>query len=78
MTADATFSRGRDFIYREGRLLDQRLFETVFEAAPPQGVLDALRGYRNADAVEKSEAFRPLLDREDFRKALELMRETVP
>ena len=48
MTADATFSRGRDFIYREGRLLDQRLFETVFEAAPPQGVLDALRGYRNA------------------------------
>lgn len=49
MTADATFSRGRDFIYREGRLLDQRLFETVFEAAPPQGVLDALRGYRNAD-----------------------------
>jgi len=43
------FSAGRTFIYREGRLLDQRLFATVFEQAPPQGVLDALRGYGNGD-----------------------------
>lgn len=40
---------GRDFIYREGRLLDQRRYATVFEGAPAQGVLDALRGYWNGD-----------------------------
>jgi hypothetical protein len=49
MDTTHTFTRGRDFIYRQGRLLDQRLFETLFEGAPPEGVLDALRGYRNLD-----------------------------
>jgi hypothetical protein len=49
MTANDRFAAGRAFIYREGRLLDQRLFEALFEGGPPQGVLDALGGYRNAD-----------------------------
>jgi hypothetical protein len=44
-----TFSAGREFIYREGRLLERRLFAVEFEGAPPQGVLDALGGYRNSD-----------------------------
>jgi hypothetical protein len=49
VTTSNIFAAGRDFIYRQGRLLDQRLFETLFEGAPPQGVLDALRGYSNQD-----------------------------
>jgi hypothetical protein len=44
-----TFAAGRDFIYREGRLLEQRLLATLFEGASPNGMLDALRGYRNDD-----------------------------
>ena len=44
-----TFSAGRAFIYREGRLLERRLFATEFEGAEPRGVLDALVGYRNPD-----------------------------
>src|SRR5439155_5283500 len=43
------FTAGRDFVRREGRLLEQRLFATVFEGAAPDGVVDALRGYQNAD-----------------------------
>jgi hypothetical protein len=43
------FAAGREFILREGRLLERRLFTTVFEGAPPAGVIDALRGYRNPD-----------------------------
>jgi len=46
---DNTFLAARDFIRREGRLLEQRLFATVFEGADPAGVVDALRGYQNAD-----------------------------
>jgi hypothetical protein len=48
MTSD-TFAAGRDFIVREGRLLERRLAETVFDGASPDAVVDALRGYRNAD-----------------------------
>lgn len=44
-----TFSAGREFIYREGRLLERRLFAVEFEGAQPQGVRDALGGYRNPD-----------------------------
>ena len=40
---------GRDFIRREGRLLERRLAETIFDGASPAGVIDVLRGYRNAD-----------------------------
>src|SRR5579884_29834 len=49
MTSSDTLAAGRDFIYREGRLLEQRLFATLFEGASPEGVLNALRGYRNVD-----------------------------
>jgi hypothetical protein len=43
------FARGRDFLYRDGRLLEHRLFEALFEGGPPGAVVDCLRGYRNAD-----------------------------
>lgn len=39
----------RAFLYREARLLERRLFATLFEGAPAAGVVDALRGYQNAD-----------------------------
>ena len=43
------FAAGRAFLEREGRLLERRLFATVFEGAAPSGVVDAVRGYRNPD-----------------------------
>ncbi|TCO41639.1 hypothetical protein EV646_115180 [Kribbella antiqua] len=43
------FTAGRDFVRRDARLLEGRLFATVFEGADPQGVVDALRGYQNPD-----------------------------
>jgi hypothetical protein len=43
------FIAGRDFVRREARLVESRLFATVFEDADPHGVVDALRGYQNAD-----------------------------
>ncbi len=43
------FSAGRDFVRREARLVESRLFATIFEGADPAGVVDALRGYQNAD-----------------------------
>ena len=46
---DDQFAKGRAFIFREGRLLERRLFSTCFEGAPPSGVVDALRGYANPD-----------------------------
>ncbi|MBV9280503.1 MAG: hypothetical protein JOZ41_10515, partial [Chloroflexi bacterium] len=49
MTNDQALAAGRDFIFREGRVLERRMFATLFEGARPEGVLDALRGYRNAD-----------------------------
>ncbi|MDQ1518651.1 MAG: hypothetical protein QOE80_4481 [Actinomycetota bacterium] len=48
MTTDI-FTAGRAFLQREGRLLERRLFATAFEGAPPSGVVDALRGFRNPD-----------------------------
>jgi hypothetical protein len=48
VTADP-FAAGRSFLEREGRLLERRQFATLFEGAPPDGVVDALRGYRNHD-----------------------------
>jgi hypothetical protein len=44
-----TFERGREFVYATARVLEQRLFETLFEGAPSSGVVDALRAYRNDD-----------------------------
>ena len=46
---DTQFASGREFILREGRLLERRLFATCFEGAPATGVVDVLRGYRNDD-----------------------------
>src|SRR5258708_335902 len=46
---DNQLSAARDFILRQGRLLDRRLFATCFEGAPAAGVIEALRGYRNGD-----------------------------
>ena len=48
MTSDP-FAAGRAFLLQEGRLLERRLFATVFEGAPPSGVVDALQGFRNPD-----------------------------
>ena len=39
----------RDFVLREARLLEQRRLATELDGAPPDGVVDALRGFRNAD-----------------------------
>jgi hypothetical protein len=47
--ADRRFEAGREFIRREGRVLERRLFAAIFEDAPADGVVDALRAYRNAD-----------------------------
>ena len=41
--------RGRDFIRRNARVLEQRLFSALFESVSPKGVVEALRGYRNDD-----------------------------
>src|SRR5215472_16748157 len=46
---DTQFAAGRDFIQRQGRLVERRLFATCFEGAPAAGVVDALRGYANDD-----------------------------
>jgi hypothetical protein len=45
----ASLERGREFIYATARVLEQRLFATVFEGAPATGVVDALCAYRNDD-----------------------------
>jgi hypothetical protein len=46
---DDIFTRARDFLLREGRLLDRRLFAVLFEGADPAGAVDVLRGYQNPD-----------------------------
>src|SRR5437764_11818137 len=46
---DTSYTKGRAFIIREGRILDQRLAETVFDGAPAEPVVDALRAYQNPD-----------------------------
>ena len=46
---DARFETAREFLLREGRLLERRRFATEFAGAPADGVVDALLGYRNAD-----------------------------
>src|SRR5688572_2947120 len=46
---DTTLAAGRAFLEREGRLIERRLAAALFDGAPPDGVIDALRGYRNPD-----------------------------
>lgn len=48
MTNDP-IAAGRDFIQRDGRLLERRLAEVLFDSADPHLVVDALRGYQNDD-----------------------------
>lgn len=43
------FEAARGFVYKEARLLERRLFATLFEGAPASGVVDALRAYQNDD-----------------------------
>ena len=43
------FTAGRDFIYRQGRVLERRLFAVLYQGAPATGVIDALRAYQNDD-----------------------------
>jgi hypothetical protein len=43
------FTAARDFLRREARVLEQRMFAACFEGAPPQGPLAALSAYRNGD-----------------------------
>jgi hypothetical protein len=44
-----SFAAAHEFLLREGRVLEQRLFATLFEDAPPAGVVRALGAYRNDD-----------------------------
>ena len=46
---DDKFRAARSFLLTEGRLLERRLFATLFEGAPASGVVDTLRGYQNPD-----------------------------
>jgi len=46
---DDAFIAADQFLLREARLLERRLFAACFLGAPAAGVLDALRGYRNDD-----------------------------
>jgi len=41
------FAAGREFLLRQGRLLERRLFAACFEGAPGNGVVDVLRAYVN-------------------------------
>src|SRR6478672_7017103 len=43
------YTRASDFLARQARLLEQRLYATLFEGAPAAGVVEALRGYQNED-----------------------------
>lgn len=49
MTETPPHRAARAFLYRQGRLLERRLYAALFEDAPAGGVLDALLGYRNDD-----------------------------
>ncbi len=41
--------RARDFVHREGRVLERRILEATFDGGPAEPVAEALRGYRNTD-----------------------------
>lgn len=43
------FDAARTFVYRNGRVLDRRVFAAAFEDGSPRGVAEALRAYRNDD-----------------------------
>lgn len=41
--------RAKSFLYKNGRLLDRKRFEYLFEGGSKQAVLDVLRAYQNPD-----------------------------
>ena len=43
------FERAEEFIWRNARLIDRRLFDFHFKSGSSQGVLSALRAYQNED-----------------------------
>jgi hypothetical protein len=43
------FAAAREFIYRDARLLERRLFQTLFEGGERSAVVAVLRGYQNGD-----------------------------
>lgn len=45
----ATWEAAREFVHREARLLERRLFLTLFEDAPAFRVVQAVRAYQNDD-----------------------------
>lgn len=45
----ASLAAAREFVYREARPLDQRLFAVLFEGGSANGVVRALEAYRNDD-----------------------------
>jgi len=49
LMSNPRFDDARRFLYAEGRLLERRLFGALFEGAGADGVVDAVRGYRNPD-----------------------------
>lgn len=51
MSGDGTerLAAARDFIWRNGRLLDRQLFACLFDGGPREAVLAALRAYQNED-----------------------------
>jgi hypothetical protein len=46
---DDMIDRARDFLLRNGRLLERRLFASNFEGAPAPPAVEALAAYQNAD-----------------------------
>jgi len=44
-----SLERAREFVYSAGRVLDRRLFATLFEGASREGVVAAVLAYRNGD-----------------------------
>jgi hypothetical protein len=46
-TMTDTLERAEDFLHRNGRLLERRLFAAAFRGAPPDGVVEALGPYQN-------------------------------
>ena len=45
----ASWAAAREFVFRDARLLERRLFATLFEGAPATGVVRAMRAYQNDD-----------------------------
>src|SRR5262245_6340457 len=45
----ASWAKAREFVFREARLLERRLFSTLYEDAPAAGVARAVRAYQNDD-----------------------------